>query len=354
MEISQLNAIQTQLIGIVSTGVYIPQNFMTSEQISEASGIPQEVLERKMGIKRKPIPSADDHSCEMGIRAAREAITKAGIDPLEIDLVIYIGEEHKEYPVWTAALKLQQEVGALNAWGFDVALRCCTTIMAIKVAKNMMLADDAITTVLLAGGYRNSDLIDYQNPRTRFMFNLSAGGGAMILRKDQNGLTDQDANVCGEVLASHIITDGSFSEDVIICAGGTKQPITQEALEQRLQFFDVPDPEGMKTRLDTKSMENFVSVIRESVTKSGYRPEDIDYLAILHMKKSAHDYVLQELGLTEEQTIYLEDYGHIGQFDQILSLELGVQQGKIKSGDLVVLVSAGIGYAWGATTIKWR
>lgn len=348
MKERQLHAKQSESINIMSTAVYIPQSFMTSEQISIASGIPQDVLERKMGIVRKPIPGDEDHSCEMGIRAAREAIAKAGIDPLEIDLVIYIGEEHKEYPVWTAALKLQQEVGALNAWGFDVALRCCTAIMAIKVAKNMMLADESIKTVLLAGGYRNSDLIDYQNPRTRFMFNLSAGGGAMILRKDSyvSGL--------GKILDTHIITDGSFSEDVIICAGGTKQPITAEALERRQQYFDVPDPEAMKARLDAKSMQNFVAVIRESVTRSGYRTEDIDYLAILHMKKSAHDYVLQELRLTQEQTIYLEDYGHIGQFDQILSLELGMQQGKIQSGDLVVLVSAGVGYAWGATTIKWR
>jgi 3-oxoacyl-[acyl-carrier-protein] synthase-3 len=71
------------------------------------------------------------------------------------------------------------------------------------------------------------------------------------------------------------------------------------------------------------------------------------------MKRSAHEYVLTELGLSLDQSIYLEDYGHIGQIDQILSLELALEQGKIKNGDLVVLVSAGIGYAWGATSIKW-
>jgi 3-oxoacyl-[acyl-carrier-protein] synthase-3 len=71
------------------------------------------------------------------------------------------------------------------------------------------------------------------------------------------------------------------------------------------------------------------------------------------MKKSAHEYVLRELGLSDSQSIYLQDYGHIGQIDQILSLELAVNEGKVKDGDLVVLVSAGIGYAWGATTIKW-
>jgi 3-oxoacyl-[acyl-carrier-protein] synthase-3 len=331
-------------IGIAGLAMYVPETFITSADISREAGLPQEIVEQKLGITRKPVPGESDHSCAMGVQAAREAIRRAGIDPLEIDLVIYIGEEYKEYPVWTAALKLQQEVGALKAWGFDAALRCSTTMMAIKVAKSMMLADDSIRTVLLAGGYRNGDLIDYRNPRTRFMFNLGAGGGAMVLKK---GLARN------QVLESHLITDGSFSEDVIIRAGGTREPISAEAIAAGRHYFDVPDPETMKNRLEEKSMPNFLAVIRESLRRSGYTERDIGYLALLHMKKSAHDYVLKELGLSGEQSIYLHEYGHIGQFDQILSLELGLKAGKIKDGDVVVLVGAGVGYAWGATTIKW-
>ena len=91
-----------ETIGIVSTGMYIPDTFMTGEEIAAASGLPKDVVESKMGILRKPVPGDGDHTCEMGIKAAREAINKANVDPREIDLVIYIGEEHKEYPLWTA------------------------------------------------------------------------------------------------------------------------------------------------------------------------------------------------------------------------------------------------------------
>ncbi|WP_216828378.1 3-oxoacyl-ACP synthase [Alkalihalobacterium elongatum] len=331
-------------IGIVSTGVYIPNQMMTSTDIAEQSGIPKEVVEEKMGIMKKPIPGPVDHTCQMGIHAAKKALDKGNIDPKEIDLVIYIGEEHKEYPLWTAGIMLQREVGATNAWAFDVALRCSTTIMAMKVAKDMMMADSSINTVLLAGGYRNSDFIDYSNPRTRFMYNLAAGGGAIVLQKGYH------SNI---LLESHMITDGAFSEDVVVVAGGTKQPMTKQALEKKLNYLDVLDPEGMKRRLEEKSMKNFIKVIQRSLQKSGYVQNDIDYLGILHMKKSAHDYVLRELGLKEDQSIYLREYGHIGQIDQILSLELALDHGKIKNGDIVVLVSAGIGYAWGATTIRW-
>lgn len=331
-------------IGIVSTGVYLPVSYITGKEIAEKAGLPSDVVETRLGIKRKAVPGEEDHTCEMGIRAAESALKEAGMTGKDIDLVIYIGEEYKEYPLWTAALKTQEAIGAHHAWGFDTALRCGTTIMALKLAKSLMQTDDEIKTVLLAGGYRNGDFIDYSNERTRFMFNLGAGGGALIL---QNGFKKN------MLLESHIMTDGSFSEDVVVTAGGTKNPITCHELELGTYRLDVKDPVGMKKRLEQKSMDNFLSVIRKSLHKSGKEEGDIAYVGMLHMKKSAHDFVLRELGLTEEHSIYLEDYGHIGQIDQILSLQLAEEQGKIKSGDVIVLVSAGIGYAWGATTIVW-
>ncbi|MDX1770402.1 MAG: 3-oxoacyl-ACP synthase [Planococcaceae bacterium] len=331
-------------IGIVSTGVYIPSHSMSAEEIASASNVPIHVVKDKMGITKKPIPGPNDHTVQMGIWAAQDALKRGQVDPKSIDCVIYIGEEHKEYPLWTAAIKTQEEIGAYHAWGFDIALRCGTTILALKLAKSLMLSDDSIETVLLAGGYRNSDFIDYTNERTRFMFNLGAGGAAMILKKNH------DVNA---LLESDLMTDGSFSEDVVVPVGGTKTPLTQELLMSGAYKLDVLDPEGMKKRLEQKSMQNFLKVIRHSLSKSGYTEHDISFLAILHMKKSAHNYVLNELGLSEDQSIYLHEYGHIGQMDQIISLQLAEQQGKLKQGDIVVLVSAGIGYAWGATTIKW-
>ncbi|WP_088006997.1 3-oxoacyl-ACP synthase [Indiicoccus explosivorum] len=331
-------------IGIAGTGTYLPQQTMTAEEIGQASGLPAEVIRTKLGIVQKPVAGPEEHTVQMGIWAAQEALRKGKVDPKSIDVVIYIGEEHKEYPLWTAAIKIQQEIGAYHAWAFDVALRCGTTIMAMKVAKSLMMADSGIRTVLLAGGYRNHDFIDYTNDRTRFMFNLAGGGAAMILKRDH------PSNL---LLESEIMTDGSFSEDVIVPVGGTKSPLTAAHLSEGLYRLDVPDPAGMKQRLEQKSMANFLHVIRRSLAKSGYTERDIRYLAILHMKRSAHDFVLNELGLDPNQAIYLEEYGHIGQMDQILSLELAERQQLLKDGDIVVMVSAGIGYAWGAATIKW-
>lgn len=332
------------MIGITGLGMYLPEGRLTGAQIAEKANIPTAVVETKMGIIEKVVAGPNDHPVEMSVKAAKEAISEAQVDAKDIDIVIYIGEEHKEYPLWTAAIKIQEEIGAVNAWAFDVQLRCGTAIMAMKVAKSLMLADDTVKTVLLAGGYRNHDFIDYENERTRFMFNLGAGAGAMILQKNAGG---------HELLEASLITDGSFSEDVVVPVGGTKVPLTVDHIQEGRYILDVLDPEGMKLRLEQKSLSNFLKVIRQSLQKSGYSENNLHYVAMLHMKKSAHDYVLKELGLLEENSIYLSHYGHIGQIDQILSLCLARRKGKLQEGQIVSLVSAGIGYAWGAITVKW-
>ena len=113
-----------------------------------------------------------------------------------------------------------------------------------------------------------------------------------------------------------------------------------EAIAAGRNRLDVPDPEGMKQRLDALSMSNFLKVIDMALEGSGCTRADIDSLNILHMKRSAHDYVLRELGLRQDQTYYLSQFGHIGQQDQMVSIEKGLETGRLKDGDLMVMVAA--------------
>lgn len=333
-------------VGIAGLGIYIPDRVMTAKEISEATnGVwAEEAVREKLGINKKYLPGPGDGTQEMGYKAAKNLIDEYGIDPLSIDMIISIGEEWKEYPLTTTAIYIQEKIGAYNAFAFDLQQRCCTNITAMKVAKDMMMANDDINTVLICGGYRNGDFIDYTNSRVSFMFNLSAGGGAILLKKNYGR---------NELLETSIITDGSFARDVGVRYGGTEEPINLENIDKAYKSLDVFDVEGMKARLNEKSTPNFLFVIRDALKKSGYSHEDLDYLAILHFKYSAHKYILEELGLDESQSIYLRDYGHMGQIDQILSLKLALEEGRIKDGDIIATVGAGIGYAWAANVIKW-
>jgi 3-oxoacyl-[acyl-carrier-protein] synthase III len=331
-------------VGIVAVGTYIPENHITGGEIARLTGIPVDVITRKFGIERKPVATHREQTNAMAVWAAQEVLERSGISPDEIDVVLCTTEEYKEYPVWTAGIKLAYDIEARRAWAIDIALRCSTTIAAIKLACALMRAEPDVSTVLIAGGYRNGDLVDYANPRSRFLINLSAGAGAMILRRDYPR---------NHILSTALLVDGSFSLDVLVPAGGTMEPLTAEALQRGRDKLDVPDPQGMKERLDTLSMQNFLKVADDALTLSGCGRKDIDYLNILHMKRSAHDFVLAEMGLRQDQTVYLSDTGHIGQHDAMVSIARGLQSGRLKDGDLMLIVAAGTGYAWGASVVRW-
>jgi len=333
-------------VGILGTGIYIPKNRMTAKEISEATNglwTEQAIIE-KLGIIEKPIPGEGDGTQEMGVKAALDALERTNLDPKEIDLILCIGEEWKEYPLTTSGIYIQEKIGAENAWAIDVQQRCCSTVSAMKIAKDMMIADDEINTVMIVGGYRNGDFVDYTDKDMSMMYNLAAGGGAIILKKNLN------RNV---LLGTHIVTDGSMARDAGVEFGGIEKPITKENLDIAYKSLRLFDAKHMKDRLNEVSLKNWYHCIDRAFEKSNINKDELGYLAVLHFKYSQHKAMLEHLGLSEDQTIYLSHYGHIGQIDQILSLQLGLEQGKIKEGTVISMIAAGIGYAWAANVIKW-
>lgn len=335
-------------VGVVGTGIYLPKGLMTAKEISEAThGIwSEEAVIEKLGIKQKTIPITmpQDGTQEMGALAALDALKNTKINPLDIDVILSVTEDWKEYPLTTSALYIQDRIGATNAWGIDVQNRCCTTVSAMKMAKDMLVADDEINVVMIAGGYRNGDFVDYADKDMSMMYNLGAGGGAIILKKNHN------KNL---LLGSHIIADGSLSRTAGVEIGGVCNPITKDNIDEAKKSLRLLDAKKMKARLNEVSMPNWLTCIDESLRKSNMERSDIDYLDILHIKRSGHQFMLDQLGLTQKQTIYLENYGHIGQIDQILSLHLALQTGQVKDGSVVCMLAAGIGYVWAANIVKW-
>jgi len=337
-------------VGIVSAGMYLPETVLTATDIAEQSGIPEWVIREKFGIEQKYMAGPDDHPNQMAVWAAQDCLSKADISPEEIDVVLCTTEEWREYLLWTSGIDLAYEIGATRAWGIDIHMRCCTTVAALKMAKDMMMADADINTVLIGGGYRIGDLINFKNHRTTFLFNIGAGAGALLLRKNWPR---------NHVLGSHLITDGSMSRHVVVPASGTKQFPTDEAVAQGLFYFDLVEPEAMKGRLNEVSMDNWMRCIDEALRKSKspsgrpYGRADLDFLNMVLIKPSAYRDMLQRLGLTEEQSVYLSNVGHIGEQDSIINIVEGVKQGRLKDGDLMAIVGAGIGYVWGAACVRW-
>ncbi len=335
-----------QNVGIISTGIYIPSARMSAAQIADATDgkWDEKAIVQKLGIVEKAIPGPGDGTQEMGALAAIDCLRNSGMKPSEIDLILCIGEEWKEYPLTTSGIYIQQRLGADNAWAIDLQQRCCSAVAAMKIAKDMMLSDPEIKTVMIAGGYRNGDFIDYTDSSISFMYNLGAGGGAILLKRDHG------KNL---LFGTHIITDGTMARDAGVEYGGTEKPINAENVHLAYKSLRLFDEKHMKSRLNLVSMNNWMTCIEKAFIKSGISRDRLGYLAALHFKRSMYQSFVTELGLSADQSIYLEHYGHLGQIDPILSLHLAVQQKLVAEGTVVSMVAAGIGYAWGANVIRW-
>jgi len=339
------------VMGIVSTGTYFPETYITAEVIARQSGLPEWVVREKLGIERKFVADPKVHPNQMAVRAARKALDKAGIDPLDIDVVLCTTEEWREYLLWTTAIDLAHELGARRAWGIDIHMRCATSIAALKMARSLMADDLAINTVLIGGGYAVSHFIDLTDVNTSFLFNIGAGAGAMIVKRDWPE---------NRVLGDHLIADGSMSRHVIVPASGTVRHPTDKAVDEGGFKFRLVEPEAMKARLGEVSIDNWLACVDHALERSGakrdgspYTRADIDFFNMSLVKPSAYRELLSRLGLTEEQSVYMSSVGHIGEQDAIINIEAGIERGRLKSGDTMAIIAAGIGYVWGGAIVQW-
>jgi 3-oxoacyl-[acyl-carrier-protein] synthase-3 len=332
-------------VGIAATATYLPERWMTAAEIAAASGIPEEVIVEKFGLRGKHVAGDGEHVSDMGVAAASRLLEEQGVDPSEVDGVVYYGSTWKDHAVWHAAPAIAHRLGVRHdAFTLELAYVSCGTPVALRVCRDLMLAEPQLRTVLAVAACRESHLIDYTNERARFTYNFGDGAVAGLLRRD---------HPTNHILGCHTITDGSFAYDVMVPAGGSVEPASHETVDAGRHTLDVPDPRRMKERLDPISMDRFVAVAGTALERSGAEIADIDALCGIHMKRSIHDAVVAELGVAPGRAVYLDDTGHMSGVDPLLGLDRLARAGDLSDGDLVLLLAAGTGYTWASSVVRW-
>jgi 3-oxoacyl-[acyl-carrier-protein] synthase-3 len=324
-------------VGLVATASYLPERWMTAAEVAERSGIPEQVIVEKFGLRGKHIAAPDEHVSDLSVRAIERLLEETGTDPKEIDVVMYYGSMWRDYPVWQVTPYIAHRVGATNAFAVEYANVSHGTSIALRMARDLLRAVEELKTVLLVAACRESYLLDYTTERSRFMFNFGDGAVAGLLR------ADADRN---EVLGAHAITNGAYSLQVKVPGGGSVDP-------DGYRFLDVQDPREMKGGLDQESLPNFLAVARGAAERSGLTLDQIDFVCPLHTKRSMFLALLSELGMREDQAVYLDDTGHMSGVDPLLGLDRAVREGRVRDGDSVLLLSAGTGYTWAAAVVRW-
>jgi len=277
----------------------------------------------------------------MGVKAAENALERSLIKAKELDVVIWVGSQNNKKFMWITAISIAKDLGADSAWAFDINALCGSMLVGITIAQSLLDTHPEYKNVLLVGGCRDVDYLDENDPNTHFLLDLCSGAASVLITKD---------NKENNILGASFKCDGSLSN---ACYAIKDLDDIDGTVNDRIKFT-MKEPDIFKSVLKESSLKNFEIVIKEALEKSNLQLNDIDYLAILHIKKSAHDEILKRIQVDSSKSLYLENYGHMQQFDPILSLFLAKSDGLIKSGSKVVMVSAGLGFIWGAIVIDYK
>src|SRR3954447_22932230 len=282
-------------VGLAATASYLPERWMTAAEVAERSGIPEDVIVEKFGLRGKHVAAPDEHVSDLSVRAAERLLEETGLDPKKIDAVMYYGSMWRDYAVWQSAPHIAYRIGATNAFAIEYDNVSHGTPIALRLARDLLRAEEELKNVLVVAAARESYLLDYANERSRFMFNFGDGAVAGLLAK----------GAPNALLGCYGVTDGSFSLQVKVNSGGSVDYLGDE------RYLDVSDPASMKEGLDAVSLPNFVKAAEGALERSGATLSDVSFLCGIHMKRSMHAALLSALGLEPDRAAYLDDTGHM-------------------------------------------
>ncbi len=324
---------------IRSTGMYLPEIEVTNDDLRRRfdSSVPEFVdkMEASTGILARWWAPDDWAASDIALRAATQAIERAGITPADIDLII-LGTDSPDYLTPSTSVILQRKLGAVKAGTFDVGCACASFPTGLSAAAGLMATNRALKYVLVVGVYMMHKLADPDDP---MIFFYGDGAGAAVLEQsDEPGF-----------IGAAFQADGTYAEAWGIFAGATAEPASVEAVEQKrttVKMLERYPPEI--------NNEGWPRLVRRLAEENEFTMDDIDFVIFTQVRKPTIELVMGDLGIPMEKThMVMEEWGYTGSACIPMALDDAVQKGLIKRGDLVVLVGSGVGYNQAATAMRW-
>ena len=321
---------------ILSTGRSYPEGVLTNADLERMVETSDDWITTRTGIKQRHIAAEGEYTSLFAVRAAREAIERARIAPIDIDLVICATVTPDQILPSTGCL-IQAELGAHRAAAFDLVAACSGFLYGLTLA-NQMVRGGQSRYALVIGAEILSRYVDFTDRSTCVLF--GDGAGAAVL-----GPTDEDRGI----LATRIYSDGRFAEQLYSPGGGTRIPPTAETLAGGLHYFKMKGNELFK--IAVRSMAD-VSV--EVLSEAGYKPEDVKLFIPHQANQRITEAVASRLDV-DPAIVYsnIAYHGNTSSASIPIALDECVEQGRVKAGDLVLMASFGGGVTWGAVLMKW-
>ena len=318
---------------IISTGMYLPKNLVTNEDLCRKFGDdPLKKVLQRIGHGARYYSDKDQSSADLAIKAGEEALKNSGLKAEDIDLLIISTDTPAQISPATAA-EVQHKLGLKNAGAFDINCACAGFVTAVDMASKYL---DGVTykNIMIIGTYAMSKHVDHDDVNSTMLF--GDGAGAFIIQHAPNqGKT-----------ASMLKADGSYWDFMGIYGGGTRRPVTEEVLADRTHKVKIPKkfPASLNT-------EQWPPLIEKTLAKLSLKPSDVNAYVFTQVRKPTIEEVMTGFGLPMERThTIMEKWGYTGSACVPMAFHDMVAQGKVKRGDRVLMCASGGGYSMACLT----
>ncbi len=314
-------------------GAHVPARVMTNDDIAQLVDTSNEWIVERSGIRQRHIAEDGETTADLGVAAARQALIRSGVDPVDIDLIICAtATPNRTFPA--TAVRIQNMLGVTKGAAFDVQAVCSGFIYALVCADNFLKAGQS-RRALVVGAETFSRILDWEDRSTCVLF--GDGAGAVVLEaQPQHG----DRNDRG-IIASKLRSDGRF-EDLLYVDGGPGSTKTVGHL--RMNGREV----------FRHAIQKITGIIEETLLAAGYAADEIDLFVPHQANKRILDGIAKKLGVPADRiVITLDKHGNTSAASIPLALNHAFEQHQLSEGKLVLLEAMGGGFTWGALLVRW-
>lgn len=324
-------------VRIIGTGSYLPEKRLTNEDLEKMVDTSNEWIVQRTGMRERRVAAPHQASSDLALEASRCALESAGLQATDLDMIIVatITPDHF-FP--STACRLQHALGARKIPAFDLSAACSGFIYALSVARTQIAAG-VMNTVLVVGAEVLTRVTDYQDRGSCILF--GDGAGAAILS------STEDPEHC--ILDTHMASDGSGGDLLILPAGGSRIPTSHETVEKRLHYMKIEGRAVFKQAVST-----IVELVDESLQRCGLSRSDVNLIIPHQMNARIIESAAKRLEIPLEKIFMnLDKYGNTSAATIPIAMDEARRQGVLKPGDLVVLVAFGGGLTWASALVRW-
>jgi 3-oxoacyl-[acyl-carrier-protein] synthase-3 len=318
---------------VLGCGSYLPQRILTNDDLARTVDTSDEWIVQRTGIRERRIAAPGELTSDIGLKAARAAISDAGIDTQSIDLIV-LATSTPDNTFPASAVSIQAGLGITHGAAFDLQAVCSGFVYGIGVADGL-LRSGAFNRALVIGSETFSRILDWTDRTTCVLF--GDGAGAVVLDAQQQPGTREDRGI----LTFHLRSDGRHKSKLYVDGGPSSTGTVGHLRMEGREVF-------------RHAVAMITDVVEDAFRATGYTAADIDWFVPHQANKRIIDGSAHKLGIDPQKVIVTVDtHGNTSAASIPLALATGVADGRIKRGDLLLLEAMGGGFTWAAALARW-